>query len=253
MTYGRIIAAGSEVDGSDLASDHPAGATVLDLDDAMDFYEPDYGETIQVRIVADDGTEELVTIKVPESEDEDTVDDEDGFIHLAAPTVNAYEAGTRVEVYPETKRLIALVRLDDAEEDSETIDAIVDSTLFEKIPEGSDLDMAVELDYDGEAYYVVNILGEEPTMEIVAGTFKTATEGRRVEIGGDFPDRVRFHNATGHDVAVIWIDSASVLHVSGAADVEIRASGQVFGSRLPPCDRGNGQPTGQPSAAAKRD
>lgn len=182
----------------------------------------------EVRIIADDDTEELVTIKVPETEEEDTVDEIDGFLYLDAPTVNAYDEGTRVLVHPETKRRIALVRLDDAEEDSETVDAIVDASLYEKIPEGSDLDMAVELAYDGEAYYVVNILGEQPTMEIVAGTFKTATEGERIEIGGDGPDRIRFHNATGIDVAVIWIDSASVLHISAAADVEIRATGEVL-------------------------
>jgi hypothetical protein len=43
--YGRIIAAGIEVDGSELSSDHLAGVTILDLEDALDFIEPEYGET----------------------------------------------------------------------------------------------------------------------------------------------------------------------------------------------------------------
>ena len=231
--YGRIIAAGTEIDGSELATDHDAGVTVLDLDDALDFLEPEAGETIQVRIIADDDTEELVTIKVPETEDEDTVDEIDGFLYLDAPTVNGYDEGTRVLVHPETKRRIALVRLDDAEEDSETVDAIVDAALYEKIPEGTDLDMAVELFYDGEAYYVTNILGEEPTMEIEAGiftggTFRTAESGERIEITAATPDRVRFHNDTGHDVAVIWLDGDSKLHISCAVDIELQAAGQVL-------------------------
>jgi hypothetical protein len=90
VSYGRILAAGIEIDGDELQSDHDATDTVLDVEHALDFYEPDYGETIQVRVVAEDGTEELATIKVPETEDEDTVDDEEGFITLSAGLVNAY-------------------------------------------------------------------------------------------------------------------------------------------------------------------
>lgn len=190
MSYGRILSAGIEIDGDELQSDHSATDTVLDVEHALDFLEPDYGETIQVRIIAEDGTEELATIKVPETEDEDTVDDEEGFITLSAGLVNAYPAGTRVEVYPETKRLVAQVRLDDAEEDSETIDAVVHHSLEDYVPEGVDLDIAVEMDYDGETYYVTNVRGEHLPIELIGptitgGIVRTAATGERVELNAN--------------------------------------------------------------------
>jgi hypothetical protein len=67
-----------------------------------------------------------------------------------------------VEVYPKTQRLVAQVRLDDAEEDEETIDAVVHHSLYQFIPEGVDLDIAVEMDHDGETFYVVGLMSTEP-------------------------------------------------------------------------------------------
>jgi hypothetical protein len=164
--FGRVLSAKIEIDGSELATDHAAGVTELDLEDALVFVEPEEGEVLQVRITSEDGlTEEFVTIKVPETDDEITVDDFDGFIQLAAPTVAAFSAGDRVEVWPQTRRLIAHVRLEDDDEDTETVDAIVHHSLYAYVTEGSDLDVAVQLDYDGEDYWVVDLIGQEPEFD----------------------------------------------------------------------------------------
>lgn len=166
MTTGRVLSCSIQVEGSALAVDHTAGpsSSLLTLEDTLDFVQPEYGENLQVQIIGDT-LSEIVPIMVPASDDIDTVNYDTGTIQLATEHVNSYEAGDMVEVYPRVVRKIAQVRLDDAEEEGETIDAVVPSTLYDKIADGVNLSISVDLDYDGEQFTVEQILGDEVSID----------------------------------------------------------------------------------------
>jgi len=133
--------------GSELVAPAPAGATVLQLGDAVDFNE-DGG-----LLILDD-----LTVVSYASADLDT--DE---LHLHTPLAEAWPEETSVEVYPLVVERRVLVQLD---LDGEAVDARVPHYLFDRLPLGTREDgERVSLSLDGSEWVVADLLGQEPFVD----------------------------------------------------------------------------------------
>lgn len=162
--YGRIVSVTERIRGSELKQSHATGATTLVLEDTLDFEEPD-DYPITVRMLTA-GEQEFASITA--------LDDDAGTISLSTGIARAYEEGDRVEVYPMAKVRVAQVHLEDAEEQGETLDAVIPHALYDRIDTGiRNSGEAVELMETEDEWLVGDVLGDEPQADgkfIRAGT-----------------------------------------------------------------------------------
>lgn len=146
LEQGVIVNVSEVVAGDELTVDASAGATSLQLGDAVDFDET--GGTLTVG----DEAHEYV------SADLDT-----DVITLAMPLSAAWAAGEPVRPFPESRTRVATVQLD---VDGEAIDARVPHALFDKIAEGvRESGEHVTLTLDGSEYVISDVIGRVPVVD----------------------------------------------------------------------------------------
>ena len=162
--YGRIVSVSERIRGSELKQSHATGATTLVLEDTLDFEEPD-DYPVSVRMLTQ-GEQEFVSVTA--------LDDDLGTLTLATGLSRTYGEGDQVEVYPMAKVRVAQIRLEDAEEQGETLDAIVPHALYDRIDTGiRNSGEAIELAETEDDWMVADVLGNEPQADgkfIRAGT-----------------------------------------------------------------------------------
>ena len=142
---GHVVEVSSSLLGDQLAAAAPVGATVLLVEDPVDFSETGGTLTIGTQVI-----------------NYSSMDDEAGTLLLETPTTVAYDVAERVRVHPPSVVKEALVILDGADE---AVTVRVPHSLHDRLADGTrDISEyeSVALELDGWEWVLVDILGEEP-------------------------------------------------------------------------------------------
>jgi hypothetical protein len=148
VEYGVILNVDEEIDGSVLTSDAATDDTVLYVDDTTDF-EEEGGDVIIDEVIYE----------------YTAVDDEAGTITLATGLLADAAAETYVDITPSGDDRIATVRIDNAHDEGEYIEAPILHSLFPFLAPGARDQRGgeqVKLRDDGSGWIVVDVLGQVP-------------------------------------------------------------------------------------------
>ena len=236
--YGRIVSVAERTRGSELKQAHAAGATTLVLEDTLDFEEPDEGSTVTVRMLFG-GEQEFAFVTA--------LDDDLGTMSLATGLSKAYGEGARIEVYPIAKVRVAEIRLEDAEEQGETLDTVVPHALYDRIDTGIRAQgEAVALVETEDDWMVGDVMGDEPqadgkfiragtivaeklkvdrlsavsanlgnitagtidSVRITGGIIRTSDTGSRIVMEDTAKDRIKFFDTDGNIRAQLRVGEA---------------------------------------------